>query len=93
MRAVLAKRRRSPLDTGVGPEPDPAPDPRADELRAKLAESRTLVEERARFEEAETPVDEAEPVAPRAEVDERRRAVHEAGREAAAEMRETERPS
>jgi hypothetical protein len=48
----------------------PAPDP-ADELRAKLAESRAVVEEQ--HEEAagpETPVDEADPEA-------RRRAVHD----------------
>ena len=36
-------------------------DPRADELRRKLAEARTIVEEREEFEAAETPVDRAEP--------------------------------
>ena len=61
----------------------PAEDPRADELRRKLDESRTIVEEREEFESAETPVDAAEPV----EVADRRKAVHERGRAAADEMR------
>jgi hypothetical protein len=60
-----------------------AEDPRAEELRRKLDESRTLVEEREEFEAAETPVDAAEPV----EVADRRKAVHERGRAAADEMR------
>ena len=64
-------------------EPVPAeqePDPRAGELRAKLAESRAVVDEREEFEAAETPVDEADP-------EERRRRVHEQGRAAVDEMR------
>lgn len=62
----------------------PAEDPRAEELRRKLDESRTIVEEREEFEAAETPVDEVpEP----AEVEDRRKAVHERGRAAADEMR------
>ena len=60
--------------------PASAPDPRAEELRQKLEESRTVVDEREEFESAETPVDEAE-------VDDRRRAVHERGRAAAEQMR------
>jgi hypothetical protein len=64
-------------------EPAPAEDPRADELRRKLDESRTIVEEREEFESAETPVDAAEP----AEVADRRKAVHARGRAAADEMR------
>jgi hypothetical protein len=56
------------------------PDPRADELRQRIAESRELVDERDTFEEAETPVDEADP-------DARRRAVHDRGRAAAERMR------
>ena len=60
----------------------PAEDPRAEELRRKLDESRTLVEERDEFESAETPVDQAE-----GEVEDRRRAVHERARAAAEEMR------
>jgi len=55
------------------PKPVEAPDPRAEELRAKLAESKAVVEERAAFEEGETPIDEADPNA-------RRRAVHEQAR-------------
>ncbi len=58
-------------------EPDPA-----GELRRKLDESRAIVEEREQFESAETPVDRAEPG-----VEERRRAVHDRGREAIDEMR------
>ena len=64
--------------------PEPGPDPRAAELRRKLAESRSIVSEREEFEAGETPVDEAE--AP-PEVDDRRRRVHEEGRAAAHRMR------
>ena len=64
-------------------ETPPVEDPRAEELRRKLDESRPIVEEREEFESAETPVDEAEPV----EVADRRKAVHERGRAAADEMR------
>jgi len=62
-----------------------ASDPRADELRRKLAESRTIVEERDEFEGAELTVDLAEP-APE-DPESRRRAVHEAGRETVERMR------
>jgi hypothetical protein len=62
------------------PAPLPAPDPRAEELRQKLDESRAVVDEREEFESAETPVDEAE-------VDDRRKAVHDRGRAAAEQMR------
>jgi multidrug resistance efflux pump len=66
------------------PVPTAGPDPRADELRRKLAEARDMAGEREEFEEAETTVDQAE-----ASVDlaDRRRAVHERGRAAAEEMR------
>jgi hypothetical protein len=68
------------------PAPPPAADPHADELRAKLAESRVVVEEREEFESAETPVDQAEDVvAP--DLGSRRRAVHDRGRHVAEEMR------
>ena len=64
------------------PAPAPVEDPRADELRRKLEESRTVAEEQ--HEEvaasAETPVDEAD-------VESRRAAVHERARSAADEMR------
>jgi hypothetical protein len=63
-----------------------APDPRADDLRRRLEESRAIVEERDEFEAGETPVDQAEH-AP-ADPDERRRAVHDAGHAAAERMRE-----
>jgi hypothetical protein len=78
---LLLSRRRQPA---VAPPPEPREDPRAEELRRKLAESRTIVEEREEFESAETPVDRAE-TAP--EVDERRKRVHEHGRRAAERMR------
>jgi hypothetical protein len=63
------------------PEPAPPEDPRADELRRKLEDSRTVAEEQ--HEEAaspETPVDEAD-------VESRRAAVHERARAATDEMR------
>ena len=61
------------------PEPAPAPDP-ADALRAKLEESRALVDERDAFEDGETPVDQADPEA-------RRRSVHEQARERLDELK------
>jgi hypothetical protein len=60
-------------------------DPRADELRRKLAESRTMVEEREEFEGAELTVDLAEP-APE-DPESRRRAVHESARATVEQMR------
>ena len=45
--------------------PKPATDPRADELRRKLDDSKQLVEEREQFESGETPVDEVELAAER----------------------------
>ena len=71
--AVVRALRRKPTAA-------PALDPRAEELRQKLDESRAVVDEREEFESAETPVDEAE-------VDDRRRSVHERGRAAAEQMR------
>jgi len=67
-------------------EPAAVPDPRAEELKRKLEESRSIVEERDEFEVGETPVDQAEP----APIDpaERRRDVHEEGRAAVERMRE-----
>ena len=69
----------------VAHEAETGPDPRADELRRKLAESRAIVEEREEFEAAETTVDQAH--APE-DPETRRRAVHDAGRAAAERMRE-----
>ncbi len=71
------RRRREPVGT--------AHDPRAEELRRKLAESRTIVEERDEFEGAELTVDLAEP-APE-DPESRRQAVHEAARETVERMR------
>lgn len=73
MRRPLARlfRRRPPAEAE-------SPDPRANELREKLAEARSVVDERDEFEGAETTVDQAEPATP--SVDARRREVHEAGR-------------
>jgi len=65
------------------------PDARAAELRAKLEESRALVDEREAFEAGETPVDEAEPAS---DPDERRRRVHEHGRAAVERMRSSTEP-
>jgi hypothetical protein len=72
--AAYTRLRRRPVPDG---------DPRAAELRRKLDESRSLVEERDEFEAAETPVDSAEDTGP----DARRKAVHESGRAAAEKMR------
>jgi hypothetical protein len=73
---LLRPRPVRPVEAG--------PDPRAAELRRKLAESRAIVSERDEFEAGETPVDEAD-AAP--QVDDRRRRVHEEGRAAARRMR------
>ncbi len=64
-------------------KPKVAADPRADELRRKLDESKPLVDEREEFEAGETAVDEAD--APT--LDEKRAAVHERGEAAVREMR------
>ena len=74
--AAVAVYRRLRRRETAAPE-----DPRAEELRHKLEESRAVVEEQ--HEEAaapEIPVDEAD-------VDERRRALHERAQAAAEEMR------
>jgi hypothetical protein len=62
--------------------PRPPADPRADELRRKLDESKQVVDDRAEFESGETPVDQAE-----VSLDTKRTAVHERGQAAAREMR------
>jgi len=74
--AVYRKLRPAPEAAPV-----PTDDPRAEELRRKLEESRTVAEEQ--HEEAaspEMPVDEAD-------VESRRAAVHERARAATDEMR------
>jgi thiamine monophosphate kinase len=63
------------------PAAETAADPRADELRRKLDESKPLVAEREEFEAGETPVDASDSLA------DKRAAVHERGRAAADEMR------
>jgi hypothetical protein len=78
---VAARKLRS---RRTQPVPTAGPDPRADELRRKLAEARDMAGEREEFEEAETPVDRAEPSSDLAT---RRRAIHERARSAAEEMR------
>ena len=83
--AALFRRRRAAAPTAPPQPTGEGVDPRAEELRRRLAEARTVVEERDEFEAAEVSVDEAEP-AP-ANVDERRREVHDAARAAAEEMR------
>ena len=67
-------------------EPDVGSDPRADELRRKLAESRSIVEERDEFEAAEPTVDQTEHAPD--DPERRRRDVHDAAREIAARMRD-----
>ena len=62
-------------------KPKPHDDDPAESLRAKLEESRAVVDERERFEERETPVDKA------ADPDERRRSVHEEARARMDELR------
>jgi hypothetical protein len=74
--AGLLRRRRDPAL---------AADPRAEELRQKLAESRSIVEERDEFEDGEVTVDRAEP-APE-DPESRRRAVHESARATVEQMR------
>jgi hypothetical protein len=77
--AAYRRVRRRPVPASVADE-------HADELRAKLAESRVVVDDREEFESAETPVDLAEDVvAP--DLGDRRRAVHDRGRHVAEEMR------
>jgi hypothetical protein len=80
-------RRLPPPVHAPAPQPEPetsGPDPRAEELRTKLAQAREVADEREEFEGAETPVDQAEPVS---DPEARRRSVHESGRAAADRMR------
>jgi DNA segregation ATPase FtsK/SpoIIIE-like protein len=74
--------RRQPALTH---QPLPAPDPRADELREKLADAREAVVEREEDEAAETPIDQA--AAPGEDLVERRRKLHTHGHAVAGEMR------
>ena len=71
------RRRREPVPA-VG-------DPRAEDLRRKLEEARSMVDERDEFESGELTVDLAEP-APE-DPESRRRAVHESARATVERMR------
>ena len=72
------------LDEAPATEPEPEVDPRAEELRVRLAEAKAAGSDRDEFEAGETPVDASE-----ASVDlaARRRSLHEQGRAAIDEMR------
>jgi hypothetical protein len=74
----LRRRREAPITAG---------DPRAADLRKKLADSRSIVEESDEFEAAELTVDQAEP-APE-DPESRRRAVHDAARATTGQMRDS----
>jgi hypothetical protein len=96
--AAAYKLLRARTHAAPAPGPVPVADPRAEELREKLAASREILDERDGAEERETPVDEAVDPVDEAEVEERRRSVHERGRAAVAEMQTeaaepTERPA
>ena len=73
-----------------GPAPV-VPEPHVEALKSKLAESRVVAEDREEFESAETPIDEAEAVP--SEVGDRRRSVHERGRQVAEQMRKGSTPT
>jgi hypothetical protein len=80
--AFWRRGRRSP-ETPTAP----AEDPRAEELRSKLEESRTVAEEQhEQTAEPETPADVAPDPPADASVEDRRAAVHERARAAADEM-------
>jgi hypothetical protein len=67
------------------PPAQAAPEPHAEALKSKLAESRVVAEDREEFEAAETTVDQAESIPP--ELGDRRASVHERGRGLAEQMR------
>jgi hypothetical protein len=80
VRARLVRARRS----GSDPAPEVGSDPRADELRRRLAEAKPLAAaEPDEADAADTPVDEAPDPAP----DERRAEVHARAQAAIDEMR------
>jgi hypothetical protein len=90
--AGFLRGRRGPRPAEPFPEPEvgpePEPDVRADELRRRIEEARDLESEREAFEEAETPVDLADPGDPEA----RRHEVHERGRALLERMRNEQPP-
>ena len=73
--ALLQRRRRPALSLSP-----------ADDLRVKLAQSKTLSDEREQFEAGETPVDQVP------DVDARRAVVHERARQAIDELGEPGEP-
>jgi hypothetical protein len=80
LRYLSWRRTKAAIPAAVPPEPvEPETDPRAEELRAKLE---------ARAEEEPAVAPKPEPVAG-PEPDERRRSVHERGRRAAEQMRDS----
>jgi hypothetical protein len=81
--AVVHKLRGRRAPVAAPPAGEPRPDPRAEELRDKLAASREVADERDADEQHETPVDEA--IAAE-DVDQRRREIHDRGRAAVADM-------
>ena len=83
--AAEALRRRGARPAPASPVESPGPDPRADELRAKLAEASVDAT-------APEPEPEPEPEAELAPEDpqERRKRVHEQGRSALDEIRRTD---
>ena len=92
--AVLVRRR---IATESRPADAPASDPRAEELRRKLAEAREQAADEDEFEAAgmsgEALVeDEPRPDGRTGHVDDERRRVHEEARAAAEEMRRSGEP-
>ena len=81
--AVEALRRRQARPAPAAPVEPAGPDPRAEELRAKLARTTAepAVEEPEAAPEPEVPADDPQ---------ERRRRVHESGRSALDEIRRTD---
>jgi len=75
--AYRALRRRAPAPV--------VPEPHVEALKTKLAEARVVADDREEFEAAETPIDQAETVP--GDVGDRRRSVHEKGRQVAEQMR------
>jgi hypothetical protein len=96
----LLNKRGQPI-----PGAEPGPDPRAEELRRKLAEARDTAADEDDFEAAgmagETQLEEpppAPPINPAAamsggDVEDVRRQIHEEARRSTEEMRRSERPS
>jgi hypothetical protein len=67
------------------PPPPAVPEPHVEALKTNMAQASAVVHDREEFESAETPIDQAESVP--SEVGDRRRSVHERGRQAAEQMR------